>query len=117
LNKKAAVQKTRFAAFSLTQLTPQRYRAVMRTLLLPLAVVALLALVGPSRAKFDSAGNALAKDKAPQSTGVAFDRGMSIKPPVEKSVKYIDDSLLDCLGTQAPQPVIKNPSNIPRPKR
>jgi hypothetical protein len=81
-----------------------------------LAALWLLTVADIARAEFDAAGVASAKPKATQATGAAFERGMLIKPPVEKSVMYFDDLLPACPGSHAPQPVIKNPSNIPRPK-
>jgi hypothetical protein len=103
----------------------------MRTLLLPLAVVSLLALVAPSRAEFDAAGNATAKPKA---TGTAFHSGVATTTRARRTwvIVVADDSLVGIFNgplpfaivrgpvvpvTPAPQPIIKNPSNIPRPKR
>ncbi len=100
----------------------------MRTLLLPLAVVALLALVGPTLAEIDSGGIAPTKAKATQATGAAFDRGIAPTRPAQKvdimanRVACVRFALpvLVCLlkaPAPAPQPIIKNPSNIPRPRR
>jgi hypothetical protein len=114
---------TRSNAFSLTRLTPQRYAAGMRTYLLPLALVALLALVGPSCAEFDSGGIGPAKAKATQSTGARFDSGIAATRRAHK-VENLDNGLacvrfalaarvrLFTVPAPAPQPIIKNPSNI-----
>jgi hypothetical protein len=132
LNKNAAVQETRSKAFSLTRLAPERYAAGMRPLTIPLAVVALMTLVGPSRAEFDSGGIGPVKPKATQPAGTTFDASMAtrrlaghlsrsqfqrlllrelaclqkVKPLVVRTIKL-----------DGPQPIIKNPSNIPRPRR
>ena len=98
----------------------------MRTLLLPLAVGSLLALGGSSRAEWDSAGVGPAKVKAIQSPGGIFDGGMAATRPAQKGVLLVDH--LACVrfcvvarvrlfDVSVPQPTIKNPSNIPRPKR
>ena len=98
----------------------------MRTLLLALAVVSLLALVGRSRGEFDAAGVAPAKPKATQTTGATFDSGIAATRPAQKGVLLVDH--LVCVRfcvvarvrmfvVTVPQPTIKNPSNIPRPRR
>jgi hypothetical protein len=122
---------TRFDAFSLTRQTPQRYPAVMRTLLSPLAFVALLALVGPSCAEFNSAGIAPAKAKVTQAVGTTFDSSVA----ASKRIRPADDIQLWLTGVRplvfvvpprivvvrgapaVPRSTIKNPSNIPRPRR
>jgi hypothetical protein len=106
----------------------------MRTLLLPLAVGSLLALVGRSCAEFDSGGTAPAKVKATQTTGAAFDGRMAATRAVQKGLVIADGAtfvrlaigvapprVLRCIAISVkldvPPPVIKNPSNIPRPRR
>jgi hypothetical protein len=100
----------------------------MRSLLLPLAVVALLALVGPTRAEFDSGGIASAKAKA---TGAAFDGAIAATRTARRIDLMMDDVADIRIAVAAarvwlirapakatmPQPIIKNPSNIPRPRR
>jgi hypothetical protein len=119
-------------ANSLTRRTPQRYAAGMRTYLLPLAVVTLLALVGPTSAELDGAGITPAKAKTTQSSGATFSDGMRATRPARRG--WIVDEMPDAivfLGARplivravvnlpsqpANEPIIKNPSNIPRPKR
>jgi hypothetical protein len=124
-------QETRSNAFSLTRRRPQRYAAGMRNLLLPLAVVAFLALVGPSCADFDSGGTGPAKPKATQAAGTTFDSSVA----ASKRVRAADDIELLLTGVRplvfavplrivvvrgapaVPRSIIKNPSNIPRPRR
>jgi hypothetical protein len=102
----------------------------MRTLVVPLAVVALLALVGPSRAELDSDAIAAAKAKPTQATGATFGDGMANKRLARKFVLSNDGWFDFAVANLAPPPailpwpfpappqhIIKNPSNIPRPKR
>jgi hypothetical protein len=94
----------------------------MRTLLLPLAVVALLALVGPFRAEFDAAGVASAKTKA---SGAAFDSGLAANPRARQAEYLRLDGVRRAMAARVwlatipalPRPTIKRGSNIPRPKR
>jgi hypothetical protein len=102
----------------------------MRTLFLPLVVVSLLALVGPSSAEFDSAGIAPAKAKVTQSTRATFENGIAASRPAQTGALIVDGVTfvrlaggagLRCVALMirldGPQPTINNPSNIPRPKR
>jgi hypothetical protein len=103
----------------------------MRTYLLPLAVVALLALVGPTFAEFNSAGIAPAKAKVTQAAGMTFDSSVAaskrIRPADEirlwltgipPLVFAVPLRIVMVRGAPAdPRSTIKNPSNIPRPRR
>jgi hypothetical protein len=97
----------------------------MRTLPLPLVGVVLIA-VAPCRAEYDAAG-ASAKPKA---TGAAFDAGMAANPRAEKRSLIAEEAafvrfaaMRAMLLLKRPvvvpgmQPKIKNPSNVPRPRR
>src|SRR5258707_12714943 len=105
----------------------------MRTLFLPLAVVSVLALVGPSCADFDSGGVGPVNSKATQVAGTTFDSSVA----ASKRIRAADDFQLFLTGAQplvfavpppgfvvvgglkapAPQPTNKRGANLPRPKR
>jgi hypothetical protein len=103
----------------------------MRTLLLPLAVVVLLVLVGRSCADFDSGGIGPVKSKATQPAVTIFDSSVA----ASKRIRPADDIQLLLTGVRplvfavpprivvvrgapvVPRSTIKNPSNIPRPRR
>jgi hypothetical protein len=93
-----------------------------------LAALWLLTVAGIARTDFDAAGVASAKPKATQATGPTFDAGIAAKRTSPKSYPFPGGvpvvKLLNLggfvytvnLGDYTPPPV-KNPSNIPRPKR
>jgi hypothetical protein len=99
----------------------------MRPILTPLL---LLIITATCRAEFDAGGVQTAK---PIATGAAFNSGVAAQkgmsadelenreaqavgffPPVRRFVRC---RVMFNLSSPTPQPVIKNPSNIPRPKR
>jgi hypothetical protein len=95
-----------------------------------LAALWILIVAGIARAEFDAAGVASAKPKATHATGAAFGDGMASKRPARKFVLSNDGwfdfavanlapplAILPWQFPAPPQPIIKNPSNIPRPKR
>ncbi|HEY1861492.1 MAG TPA: hypothetical protein VGG61_14115 [Gemmataceae bacterium] len=102
----------------------------MRTLFLPLAGVPLLAFVIPCSAEFDSTGSTPLKAKATPSTfeGVAAARPAPKGVLIEDGATFIRLAvgaaplrLARCcavtIRVMGPEPVVKNPSNIPRPRR
>jgi hypothetical protein len=83
----------------------------------------LLTIAGIAHADFDAAGVAPAKQKATQSTGATFESGIATKRPCPNSYPFPGGvcvvNLVNLGGhvyivNMGP---VKNPSNVPRPKR
>jgi hypothetical protein len=94
----------------------------MRTLLLALGVVLVLSVTVPCRAEFDSGGSSVVLKFKPEAS---FDGNIASKRVTALNVKvtafdvkaWMKRRGLVGIEPNTQQPAIKNPSNIPRPKR